>query len=103
MPADCHVTQGYAPRIRPRRVSRTQSLSIWKQGALGPHAFLANHRISEAEASSVQLVANSDVEHPTRCSGLLSDNGRETALASPWTESADPDAYKGKLSPPSVH
>src|SRR5262244_3911688 len=29
----------------------------------------------------------------------VSDNGCETALASPWRESADPDARKGKLTP----
>ena len=30
------------------------------------------------------------------------DGGRETALASPWTESADPDAFKEKLTPLSL-
>src|SRR5262249_2568673 len=35
----------------------------------------------------------------TQFSGLLSDNICETALASPWRESAGPGAGKGKLTP----
>ena len=83
------------------------------QGHIGNILLETGCGIAHSSTSCLaDVAAFADAVRPIQSDGRMglkpgncqtSDNGCETALASPWMESAGPDAGKGKLTPPNVH